>query len=250
MKGTSVYLYIDYQNVKLKQSEMNNLISYAEAKGSLVSRSIYYNSKCPDQINLPEVFGDYDLKFIDVPCPLKNSADNQLIADCIQDASALSPNVLFIIVSGDGDFLSLVRTIRRLNNQVLVVARKGNVKQKLIECADEFCFIDQLPEPICSDLCNSSGVTYEEAVQCLFEAIYTAIMGGKCPEFSMINQLMRKNQNFPGYQGVFSILSGNGKKFARFKQFAESVAEDGLIGIKVQGKAQAFQLLQADLFAA
>lgn len=249
MKETSVSLYIDYQNVRLTQLEINNLLNYAKTKGSLIRKRVYYNSQCPDQFSVKKLFADYDLDCIDVPCPLKNSSDNQLVADCIQDASAISPNV-FIIVSGDGDFLSLVRILQKLNNQALIVGRKGNVKQKLIESANEFCFIDQLPELLYSEPGNPSKITYEEAIQCLIEAINAATVSGRCPQFSAIDQLMRKSRKFPGYRGVSSIRSRNGKKFICFKQFAESVAKDGLVYIKTQGKSQESQLLQVGFLAA
>jgi len=249
MKEPSVSLYIDYQNVRLTQLEINNLLNYARAKGSLARKKVYYNSQCPDQSSVQKLFANYDLDCIDVPCPLKNSSDNQLLADCIQDALVLSPNV-FIVVSGDGDFLSLVRILQKLNNQVLIVGRKGNVKQKLIESANEFCFIDQLPELLCLDPCDSSRITYEEAIQCLIEAINAATASGRSPQFSAIDQLMRKSQKFPGYRGVTSIWRRNGKKFTCFKQFAESVAKDGLVCIKTRGRSQEFQLLQTNLLAA
>jgi predicted nuclease of predicted toxin-antitoxin system len=272
MKGIQVSVYIDYQNVKLTKLEINNLLNYAKAKGSLVRKRVYYNSQCPDQLSVKKIFAHYGFDCIDVPCSLKNSADNQMVADCIQDVSQ-SPKILdisenepetlmqqdadincrrclFIIVSGDGDFLGLSRILQELKNQVVIVARKGNVKQKLIESASEFHFIDKLPELLCSDVHDSSKMIYEEAIQCLLEAIKAATVNGKCPRFSLIDQLMRRSQKFTGYQGVSSIWTRDGKKFTCFKQFAESAAKDGLVGIKTQGKSQEFQLLESNFLAA
>jgi len=253
IKRVSISLYIDYQNVRLTQSEINHLLDYARAKGNLIHARIYYNSQIQNQSKLLEFFKDCNLDYIDVPCSLKNSADNQLVADCVRDISTYSPDV-FIIVSGDGDFLDLVQVVRKLNSQALIVARKGNVKQKLIESANEFLFIDQLPNQsanlICTNRHDSPKIGYEDAVQCLLEAVKAAITSGKRPNFPLIDQLMRKNRNFSGYQGVSSIEGRNKKGFASFKKFAESVARDGLISIKTHGNAQVIQSSKANLLAA
>jgi uncharacterized LabA/DUF88 family protein len=249
IKRVSISLYIDYQNVRLTQSEINYLLDYARAKGNLVHARIYYNSQVQNQSKLLEFFKNCNLDCIDVPCPLKNSADNQLVADCVRDISTCLPDA-FIIVSGDGDFLDLVQLVRKLNSQALIVARKGNVKQKLIESADEFYFIDQLPNLVCISQHDLPKIGYEDAVQCLLEAVNAAINSGKRPNFPLIDQLMRKNRNFSGYQGVSSIESRNKRKFASFKKFAECVAIDGLISIKTQGNAQEIQLSKTNLLAA
>lgn len=252
-KRVSISLYIDYQNVGLTQSEINYLLDYARAKGNLIRARIYYNSQIQDQSRLLELFKDCNLDYIDVPCALKNSADNQLVADCVRDISKSLPDA-FIIVSGDGDFLDLVQLVRKLNSQALIIARKGNVNQKLIESSNEFCFIDQLPNQlpnlICTDRHDSLKIDYEDAVQCLLEAVNAAITSGKRPNFPLIDQLMRKNRNFSGYQGVSSIEGRNKRRFASFKKFLESIASDGLISIKTQGNAQEIQLSKTNLLAA
>jgi uncharacterized LabA/DUF88 family protein len=249
IKRVSIRLYIDYQNVRLTQSEINYLLDYARAKGNLIHARIYYNSQIQNQSKLLKCFKDCNLDYVDVPCPLKNSADNQLVADCVRDISTCLPDA-FIIVSGDGDFLDLVQLVRKLNSQAFIVARKGNVNQKLIKSANEFCFIDQLPNQICADRHDLPKIDYEDAVQCLLEAVNAAITSGKRPCFPLIDQLMRKNRNFSSYQGVSSIEGRNKRGFASFKKFAESIVRDGLISIKTQGNAQEIQLSKANLLAA
>ncbi|MEH2286972.1 NYN domain-containing protein [Nostoc sp.] len=52
------------------------------------------------------------------------------------------------LASGDGDFVNLVRNLQNLGKRVIIFAQAGNVKQKLKELADEFYFINKLPELI------------------------------------------------------------------------------------------------------
>jgi hypothetical protein len=244
METPTVCLYVDSQNVKLSQSEAQTLLRFVNAIGQLLRKNLYYNSQCHDQNSAKKVWESCGLICIDVPCRLKNSADNQLFVDCIDDNSKLSPN-LVVIVSGDGDFLSLVDTLQKLNKTVIVIARKGNVKQKLIENADRFYFIDELP-----DLTDGNHIVYENAVQCLIEAIKNATSRGQHTTFSAIDQLMREDQNFPKYQGVSSIYKKNGKKFTHFSKFIHAVAQDNLVCVQNSGKFQEVQLLNANQCAA
>ena len=245
----TISMYIDHQNVNLSQSEARALLRFASAKGQLVCKKLYYNSQCSDQNLAKKLWESCALTCVDVPCPLKNSADNQLVADCISDNSNFYPN-LFVIVSGDGDFLGLVNTLQQLNKKVIVIARKGNVKQKLIENANEFHFIDKLPEISYSDLSQGTQVVYEDAVLCLIEAIKIAVSRSQRTTYTKIDRLMRQNQDFPKYQGVSSICGRNGKKFTRFKQFIDAVAHDGTVRVQNSGTCQEVLLLKANQCAA
>lgn len=245
----TISMYIDAQNVQPNQSEARALLSFVSAKGQLICKKLYYNSQCSDQNLSKKRWESCSLTCVDVPCPLKNSADNQLIADCLDDNLILSPN-LFVIVSGDGDFLSLVNTLEQLNKKVIVIARKGNVKQKLIKNAKVFHFIDELPEISYSDLPQGTQVVYEDAVLCLIEAIKIAVSRSQRTTFTEIDRLMRQNQNFPKYQGVSSIYGRNGKKFTRFKQFIDAVAQDGTVRVQNSGTCQEVLLLKANQCAA
>ncbi|XWK87776.1 MAG: NYN domain-containing protein [Phormidium sp.] len=227
-----ISIYVDSQNVYLSEDLGILLLAFAKSIGRLIDAKVYYNSLCLNQASAMDKLKNFGFKYIDVPCPLKNSADNQLIADCIKDAKDI-----VILVSGDGDFADLVITLQKLDKKVIVFANQGNVKQRMIELADEFHFLNKLPELVgeksqTKTTISVSDIGYNEAINYLLEAIKTALSKGKRARCSLIDSLMR--QLFPEYQGVKFIRTPDGKKFSKFIKFVEAVAKDGKVRMENQ----------------
>ncbi|MCC5657228.1 NYN domain-containing protein [Nostoc sp. XA010] len=141
-----ISIYWDYQNAKLSPFKAKSLLDLAKSKGYVTSTNVYYNSQLQEQAAVKNDLGNLGFNCLDVPCPLKNSADNQLIADCLEEIhSNKSPDII-MLVSGDGDFVKLVHNLQKLGKQAIILAQIGNVKQKLKELANEFYFLDDLPQ--------------------------------------------------------------------------------------------------------
>ncbi|MEH1796085.1 NYN domain-containing protein [Nostoc sp.] len=49
-------------------------------------------------------------------------------------------------MSGDGDFANPVKFLQDKDKNVIIFARRGNVKQSLKNLADELYFVDELPQ--------------------------------------------------------------------------------------------------------
>ncbi|MBD2387706.1 NYN domain-containing protein [Cylindrospermum sp. FACHB-282] len=238
-----VFIYVDYQNARLDIETAKLLLEFAKSKGDLISIKVYYNSHCKDQSAAMDYLDSIGCKCIDVPCSLKNSADNQLMADYLEDIdSNVSPDIV-ILVSGDGDFVKLVNNGQKLGKIFIIFSQIGQVKQKLKERADEFYFIDDLPKLVGGKTqpqttVNEMQISYNEAVGYLIEAITTALKLGKRTGLGYINTLMR--QLFPKYQGVFSISTPDGKKFKSFGKFVDSAINLG----RIQRQNQELRLIE------
>lgn len=244
-----VSIYWDLQNVFLSQEQMNLLLAFVESKGQIFDKKVYYNSLCLHQAAEKKNLQNLGFSCIDVPCVLKNSADNQIKSDLIDDVyKHQSPNIV-TLVSGDGDFANSVYVLRQLGKKVIVMARKGNLKKQLKELADETFFVDDLCDlPVNTnqteinyvDVC----VNYNEALDLLIEAIKTASIQGKCARFSYIDNLMRQFCN--NYQGISSIRTPDGKKFKIFSCFIDAAVKDG----RVRRQNQELFLIELDKLAA
>lgn len=248
-KQFKVLIYWDFQNAKLSLELAKLLLVFAKSRGRLIGKSIYYNSQCKDQAVAKNNLASIGYTCFDVPCSLKDSADNQLIADCLKDIhSNLSPDIV-ILISGDGDFVNLVRNLQKLGKKVIIFAQSGNVKQKLKELANEFYFIDNLPELVDKKTKSQTTsidfkISYNESIQCLIKAITTTLNQGKRTEFGYVNKLMR--QLCHKYQGFSSISMPDGKKFKSFGQFVDAAVRDG----KIQKQGQQLFLIELDNLAA
>ena len=242
-------LYCDLQNVYSIVEYAVLLLAFANYKGSLISKKVYYNSHCKNQASAKDKLKSLSCSCVDVPCPIKDSADNQIIADCLEDIqSNLSPDIV-ILVSGDGDFVKLVRTLHKWDKKVIILAQKGNVKQKLKEVADEFYFLDDLPQLVEAMTQQETDsvqcqIAYDKAIEYLIAAINTALSKGEATSFSKIDNLMR--HLYPCYKGVDSICKPDGKKFSKFSKFVEAAVKDG----KVRMQNKELFLIEADKLAA
>jgi len=244
-----VGIYCDFQNVYLSQELASLLLAFASTKGSLISRRVYYNSLFKNQDSAKENLQRIGFKCEDVTCSLKNSADNQLKSDLIDDVyNNQSPDIV-ILVSGDGDFANPIQFLQDKGKNVIIFAQRGNVKQKLKERADEFYFVDELPQLIGNKTQHQTAyiefqINYNEAIEYLIKAINTALSQGKRTGFGYIDNLMR--QHCASYQGFSSIHTPNGKKFKSFSQFIDAGVRDG----KVQKQDQELFLIELDRLAA
>lgn len=245
-----VSIYWDYQNAILSLDRAKLLLDFAASKGRVISKNVYYNSQREDQAAAKINIANLGFKCLDVPCPLKNSADNQLIADCLQDIdSDNQPPDVVILVSGDGDFVKLVSNLKKLGKKVIILAQIGNIKQKLKELANEFYFLEQLSELIqnkhqTQSINFESQIDYNQAIEYMLEAIQITLSQGKPTAFNRIDKLMR--QRCSKYQGFSSIAMPNGKKLKNFSQFVNAAVKDG----KIQNQGQQLFLIDVNRLAA
>lgn len=134
-------LYWDYQNVRVSPEQANILLSFAKAKGRLGHKRVYSDWQHENQ-SCAKALAGLGFNRLNVSSLVKNSVDNRLIADCIAEVSVTQSPDIFILVSGDGDFASLVHVLRRLGKKIIVFAQIGNANKKLTEIADEFYFVN------------------------------------------------------------------------------------------------------------
>jgi NYN domain len=127
-KNQSVSIYWDLQNVPPNPEKINALINFSKSKGKAKNLNVYLNLELISQASTKDELQKVGFTCINVPCPLKNSADNQLKSDLIDDMHD-HPSDVVILVSGDGDFKNIVKSLRKEGKYVIVISRKGNVKQ-------------------------------------------------------------------------------------------------------------------------
>jgi uncharacterized LabA/DUF88 family protein len=243
----------DIQNVSSIKGKGHLLLKFAQSKGRIFCKNVYYNSHDINQVctkNELEILG---MKGVNVPDYSNNSADYRLIADCVQ-AVAFNPSLKTIILfSGDWDYAGLICILKSLGKKVIIFAQRGSASPNLIKLVgnDNFHFLDELPQlvgnsnkaqPQNTDIV--SQITYNEAIEYLTEAINTALSQGKPTVFGRIDKLMR--QLCTNYQGCSSISTDNGKKFKSFGQFVDAAVRDG----KVQRQGQELFLIELDKLAA
>ena len=245
----------DIQNVSSIKGKGHFLLKFAQSKGRIICRNVYYNSHDINQVftkNELEILG---MKGVDVPDYSENSADYRLMADCVQlfaPKPSHSPNTI-ILVLGDWDYAGLICILKALGKKVIIFAQRGSASPKLIKLVgnDNFYFVDELPQLVGNSNKTKtkntdivSQINYNEAIEYLIEAINIASSQGKPTVFGRIDKLMR--QRCANYQGYLSIFRDDGKKFKSFGQFIDVAVKDG----EIQKLGQELFLVELDKLAA
>ncbi|MFM7407700.1 MAG: NYN domain-containing protein [Cuspidothrix sp.] len=246
-KQDSVAIFCDFQNVSSIKKYPNLLLDFAKMQGNVKWKNFYYNSHHKNQVDAKNKFELLGFNCVDVPDSSKNSADNQLIADCVKTV-AFNPSVnLFMFGLGDWDFAGVICILKQMGKKVVILAQKGSASQRLINLvgAENCYFIDDLPKLVGEKTqpqptIINSQISYHEAVECLIKAIKKALTQNKPTSYSYLSQLMCKM--FPNYQGVACISTPNGKKIKRFGEFIDMVAKEG----KIRKQNQELFLIKLD----
>ncbi|BAZ32070.1 hypothetical protein NIES4074_45720 [Cylindrospermum sp. NIES-4074] len=224
----TVAIFCDLQNVSSLTKFASLVVKFAESQGTVSCKKIYYNSQRKNEIHAKNKLETVGFECVDVPDSSENSADHRLMADCVKlftPKPLPSPNII-VLVLGDWDFAGLICVLKSLGKKVIVFAQRGSASPKLIKLvgAHNFHFIDELPELVGKKAVESQ-IDYNEAMECLTEAIKTALSQGKRTGLGYINNLMC--ELFPKYQGSSSIHTPSGKKFKNFGEFVNAAVKSG-----------------------
>lgn len=238
-----VSLYWDFENINKIDKSAKLLLDFAQCRGYLVNSKVYAKASIWQQHKgkHKEFLGNMGFTCLEVSSCAKNAVDFELVIDCIAEAHNNISTNLFILVTSDGDYETLVRKLQNMGKKVIVFHHPDQVSQSLVQIANESYSVDKLPELVNNKaqiLDVSTQITYQLAIQYLIEAIKVALKQGKRTTYQIIDQLMRQSQQFPNYQGVSSIRKPDGTTFSKFSKFVEAVKTEGKVQVRSVGKVQ------------
>ncbi len=231
-------IYWDCQNVPIKNPYLARfLLTFIELRQWRLSAAKAYANWRKEKITAEKRLCQLGYDCIDVPLTTKNSVDKKIIADCIRDSKNLSSDI-YILVTGDGDFCSLVRQWKAKGKYTIIFSQ-SNASQNLIQLADQHYCVDPLPELIVKVIQPQttflqSHIGYNEAIECLIEAIKTASNENKRASFGYIGNLMRQSQLFLSCKKFPSIHTPDGKVISQFNKLAEAAEKEGKVKIENQ----------------
>ena len=138
-----VSIYWDFQNIPtIKLAK--NLLLFGSEFGYVANRKVYDNWKQRNQA-AQVTLRSQNFECFHVSQNIKNAVDFHLSAECFSEASNSPYQHTFIIVSGDGYGEILIDKLHDKGKKIIIVARKGNDRLTLKKLADQFYFIDELP---------------------------------------------------------------------------------------------------------
>ena len=153
-----VSIFCDIQNVlDLTQKQAKLLVAFAKSKGRLDCLKAYYNSQYENQLLAKNQLEYLGFQGVDVPSH-KNSADKELIFDCIKRVAIKPSPEIIILVSGDRDFAGLITVLKALGIKVIVFARRKSASKKLIKLVgdENLYYADELPSLLAGNTQNKA----------------------------------------------------------------------------------------------
>ncbi|MFM6397988.1 MAG: NYN domain-containing protein [Planktothrix sp.] len=228
----NIAIYGDFQNVRTSPENIKFLHEWFNQKGNISINKYYANwSKENDQF--AQALHQKGCKIIHVPSGEKNAVDHEIMGDCKNDILSDRSIRIVILITGDKDYLPLVKELQNLGIKVILI-HGNNVSQRLKEAVDETYSINQLiasvnPAKATPEKLDSSTILpYEEGKNYLIYFIKTVQAEGKKATLALIGNFLKKHPRLSGYKKV-SYCRPDGKIVSKFSKFVEAVIQEGII---------------------
>jgi len=146
-KSRKIVVLADYQNVPLVKRRRNingrAIVSFVERLGN-ICLLLAYNHWRALGIENERLLTTEGWTCIDVPFTEKNAVDKHLIQDYQRSFQHMSPDIV-VLISGDGDYAPLVRSLRKEGIRVVVIGWQGYVNHRLLRLLpDDVYFVQDL----------------------------------------------------------------------------------------------------------
>ncbi|MBI1800136.1 MAG: NYN domain-containing protein [Chloroflexi bacterium] len=239
--GQDVAMFIDFENIYisvLAEYEVNPdfeaLIEKAQSFGRVAVAQAYADwTPYSHYINAIHA---YEIDPIYVPAyhygeggkqrggAIKNSVDMFL---CINAMKMLysHPNIqTFVLVTGDRDFVPLVKTIREFGKRAVVIGVAGAASAHLAQAADEFFFYHQITDNLKPP--EKEKVKARDPYDTLIEAVKLARQRGYVATLASLKLLMTE---LIGDFDESKYKDSRGKPIQRFKDFVKEAERKGKV---------------------
>lgn len=158
---------------------------------------------------------------------IKNSADIHLVIDAMRTLFDY-PNIqIYILVTGDRDFIPLVNTIRQHGKRVIVIGVAESTSSHLAQSADEFIFYHQLAEDIVPPEPKA-----KEIYDVLVDALNLARQRKNACTLATLKLLMKE---LLGDFDEKQYTDAQGRHFSRFQDFVREAERRGKVQILTTG---------------
>jgi uncharacterized protein (TIGR00288 family) len=154
-----IAVFVDYDN---QQLDLFALIELLRERGRVVIRKAYADWVTRQSYRKTVVQAGFEL----IDCPKvtathKNAADIRLAVDCLSVSYDNEDIELFVIVTGDVDFVPLINKLRAMGRETVVVASDGSAAELLQQACDEYIPAHRLDQ---IETTSTGQLTFEESL--------------------------------------------------------------------------------------
>ncbi len=172
----------------------------------------------------------------------KNGADINLALDALEMAFTHAHINAFVVVGGDSDFITLVEKLKQYDRKVFVVGGRAFTSQVMQKnCTEFIAYENVVPErarpqkPARGERPRESAGTQsiEKAVPLVTRALKVLIDREVSPQLGLLKSTLLQ---------LDSSFSERDYGVSTFREFAEKLAEQGLVALKQQGRSTLVEL--------
>ena len=172
----------------------------------------------------------------------KNGADINLALDALEMAFTHAHINAFVVVGGDSDFITLVEKLKQYDRKVFVVGGRAFTSQVMQKNCTEFIAYENVVPERARPQKPARGVrprestgtqVIEKAVPLVTRALKVLIDREVSPQLGLLKSTLLQ---------LDSSFSERDYGVSTFREFAEKLAEQGLVSLKQQGRSTLVEL--------
>jgi len=157
---------------------------------------------------------------------VKNSVDMFMVINVMKTLYSRNNIQTYVLVTGDRDFIPLVKAIREYGKRAVVIGVAGAASTHLAQSADEFYFYHQLSDAL------AQKAKKKDIYDALVEAVHLARQRGYASTFASLKLLMAE---ILGAFDQTEHCDAEGRPFAKFKDFVKEAERRGLVQMFTSG---------------
>ena len=245
-------VFIDFDNVEIGVKttlglpfDIGAVLEAVKERGEIITKVAYGDWKRAGDYG--RVMAQHAVRLVQrvmTPGGDKNGADINLALDALEMAFTHSHINAFVIVGGDSDFITLVEKLKQYDRKVFVVGGRAFTSQVMQKNCTEFIAYenvvvvpDRRPAPRAErggerggERQRSSGgtATIEQAVPLLQRALKVLTDREVSPQLGLLKSTLLQ---------LDSSFSERDYGVSSFRDFAEKLAQHGLVSLKHQGRS-------------
>jgi len=160
-----IAVFVDYDN---QQLDVFALIELLRERGRVVIRKAYADWVARKSYRKSVAQAGFEL----IDCPRvtathKNAADIRLAVDCLSVSYETDDIQIYVLVTGDVDFVPLINKLRTQGREIVVVAANQSAADLLMQSCDEFIPSYRLDKV---ETVSTGQLTFEDSLELLKKA--------------------------------------------------------------------------------
>jgi uncharacterized LabA/DUF88 family protein len=250
-KNLKLAVFIDFDNIEIgvkttlnQTFDIGAVLEAIKERGEVITKVAYGDWKRSGDHG--RAMAQHAVRMVQrvmTPGGDKNGADINLALDALEMAFTHDHINAFVIVGGDSDFITLVEKLKQYDRKVFVVGGRAFTSQVMQKNCTEFIAYENVvpdrggaraPRQARGERPRAAGTQpIEQAVPLVKRALKVLIDREVSPQLGLLKQTLLQ---------LDSSFSERDYGVSTFREFADKLAEQGLVALKHQGRSTMVEL--------